>query len=151
MNLTGTFLVNRAALGYMLNANGGSIVNVTSTAALIAAGPTAAYDASKSGAHGITRYLADEYADHGVRVNSVAPGWTGDTKMLRSSQRIVRPEDDQWSISMTQKHIDRMVNIPLKRPAASSEIAAAIVFLASDEASFITGTQLVVDGGSTIN
>lgn len=151
VNLTGTFLVNRAAIGYMLESGAGSVVNVTSTAALIAAGPVAAYDASKAGIHGLTRFLADEYADRNIRVNSVAPGLTADTKMGRSSQRIARPGDADWSLTLTQRRLDRLANIPMGRAAAATEIAAVITFLASDEASFVTGAQYVVDGGNTIS
>ena len=151
VNLTGTFLVNRAALTQMLRSGGGSIVNVTSTSALIAAGPIAAYDASKAGVHALTRYIAEEYADRGIRTNAVAPGLTGDTNMGRSSQRVARPGDDAWSLSLPQRRIDRLMSIPMKRAATSREVAAVIVFLASDEASFVTGAQYVVDGGNTIS
>lgn len=151
VNLTGTFLVNREALKYMLAAGQGSIVNVSSTSALIAAGPVVAYDASKSGLHGLTRYVADEYAERGIRVNSVAPGLTADTNMSRSSQLVARPDDEEWSMAITERRLDRLMNIPIKRAATSREIAAVIVFLASDEASFVTGAQFVVDGGNTIS
>ncbi|PWH20877.1 MAG: short-chain dehydrogenase [Ardenticatenia bacterium] len=136
VNLTGTFLVSKAVLPYMIARGGGSIVNLTSsTGAHDAAANTVAYVTSKGGVALLTRAMAIDHAKHNVRVNAVAPGPT-DTPMLRDA---MSPE--QLSAFAA--------TFPMGRLGRPEELARAILFLASDEASFITGAILAVDGGQT--
>ncbi|MGC8877612.1 MAG: SDR family NAD(P)-dependent oxidoreductase [Anaerolineae bacterium] len=136
INLTGTFLVSKAVLPHMIARGGGSIVNLTSsTGAHDAAANTVAYVASKGGVALLTRAMAIDHAKHNVRVNAVAPGPT-DTPMLRDA---MSPE--QLSAFAA--------TFPMGRLGRPEELARAILFLASDEASFVTGAILAVDGGQT--
>jgi len=131
-NLIGPFLCAKYASVPMLKQKYGRIVNVSSTSALNDLDPDAIdYDTSKAGVITLTRDLAEELAPH-VLVNSVAPGWV-DTDMNRKlSKEYIKKE---------------IAKIYLKRFAQPEEIAKAILFLASDDASFITGSVLVADGG----
>ena len=133
INLTGTYLMCRAVLPGMIERGRGSIVNLASisgrTKSTLAA---PSYVASKSGVIGLTMSLASQSAAYGVRVNAVAPGPT-DTDMIRGL-----PAEQQAKLLPT---------IPMGRLATAGEIASAIVFLASDAASFITGETLNVNGG----
>ncbi len=133
VNLKGTFLCCQAAMGYMMRAKSGRIVTTASIGALGNAGQ-ANYAASKAGVIGLTKTLALEGGRFNVNVNCVAPGAT-DTAMLRGVPENLR----EGMIKM----------IPLRRFADPSEIAAAHVFLCSDDAAYITGQVLFVDGGIT--
>jgi NAD(P)-dependent dehydrogenase (short-subunit alcohol dehydrogenase family) len=131
VNLTGAFLVARHAIGAMLEAGaGGSVVCTSSPAAFVgfAGGGNTAYAASKGGLSAMVRSLALDYAHAGIRVNAVVPGAT-DTPLTRDPDGRAREQ------------------IPLGRIAAPAEIAAAVLWLWSDAASYVTGSQLVVDGG----
>jgi len=135
-NLTGAFFASQEAARHMIAAGGGAIVNVSSICAYTAESPEVPYCATKAALQMVTQCMAYELGHLGVRVNAVGPGLT-DTPMLEDD--LERPD-----------HYDRLMRmIPLRRPAAPEEIAAAILFLASDEASFVTGEMLVVDGGQT--
>lgn len=134
VNLTGCFNGCQAAAARMAAAGGGSIVNLSSRAYLGNIGQ-ANYSASKAGVVGLTRTLALELARHGVRVNAIAPGFI-DTEMSRGVPADVR---------------DRVVKaIPLRRMGQPEEIANVALFLASDEASYITGQVLLVCGGRSL-
>ncbi len=136
INLTGTFLVSKAVLPHMIARGGGAIVNLTSsTGAHDAAANTVAYVTSKGGVALLTRAMAIDHAKHNVRVNAVAPGPT-DTPMLRDA---LSPEQ-LAAFAAT---------FPMGRLGRPEELARAILFLASDEASFVTGAILAVDGGQT--
>ncbi len=136
INLTGTFLVSKAVLPHMIARGGGAIVNLTSsTGAHDAAANTVAYVTSKGGVALLTRAMAIDHAKHNVRINAVAPGPT-DTPMLRDA---MSPEQ-LAAFAAT---------FPMGRLGRPEELARAILFLASDEASFITGAILAVDGGQT--
>jgi NAD(P)-dependent dehydrogenase (short-subunit alcohol dehydrogenase family) len=118
----------------MLENNGGSIVNTASTAGVVGDEENASYTASKHAVIGLTKSLALEYSSENIRVNSISPG---DTKTAIQD-------------SFTEEQQKEIVaNHPIGRLAEPSEIARAIVFLASDDASFITGSNLMVDGGFT--
>jgi len=134
VNLTGTFLMCQAALPHLLEAHG-SIVNVSSTSALRAHAWMAAYSASKGGVLALTSELAIEYGRQGVRVNALCPGG------------ISTPIHDAFAIpeGADPKLVRRIM--PFTGFAEPEEVAAAVAFLASDEATHITGTMLRVDAG----
>ena len=144
VNLTGTFLTVKHALPHLLAAGGGSIVTIGSVASLVAAGQSAAYDASKGGVLQFTRALAVEYVDQGIRANCVCPGVVATD--LGANTRAVT---DQADVSGRRRPPADRLDIPMSRRADPDEIAAAVSFLCSDEASFITGVALPVDGGFT--
>ncbi|MCK9793796.1 glucose 1-dehydrogenase [Isoptericola sp. 4D.3] len=129
VNLTGTFLGCRAVVPVMKAAGGGSIVNVSSVEGLRGGERLHGYVASKFGVRGLTKSLAVELGADGIRVNSVHPG-------------LVKTE-------MTTRIDADVVPIPIGRAAVPADVAGAVVFLASDASAYVTGTELVVDGGLT--
>ena len=135
INQVGTFLGMRALVPSLREA-GGSIINIASTAALVAFADLFPYVASKWAVRGMTKAAALELARDGVRVNAVCPGDT-DTPMIRAiadtPSGALPPADD----------------LPFKRWAQPEEISAAVVFLASDESSYMSGSELVIDGAYT--
>ncbi len=136
INLTGVFLCSKAVIPHMIKRGGGSIINTSSsTGAHDAAGNIAAYVASKGGVTLLTRAMAIDHAKDHIRVNAIAPGPT-DTPMLRDN---LSPEALD----------DFAATFPMKRLGRPEELAYAALFLASDEASFVTGAVLAVDGGQT--
>jgi len=143
-NLTATYLVSAYALPELRKSGGGAIVNISSTAAVH--GNYGIYGAAKAGVEGLTRSLAVEYAPYGIRVNCVSPGWIKTAVTFPageqdpSEQNVVHTRRAQWE--QTTSLLGRM-----GRPA---EIAQAVLFLASEQASYITGATLIVDGGLTI-
>ncbi len=139
-NVRGLFLFARAALPAMTAGGGGSIVNVSSISGLVGLANQVAYGATKGAIVAFSKALAIEVAGAGVRVNVVAPG-TIDTPFVRVPLRAL-PDPDATMRAIAATH-------PLQRIAQPREIADAILYLASPEASFITGTVLPVDGGYT--
>jgi NAD(P)-dependent dehydrogenase (short-subunit alcohol dehydrogenase family) len=142
IDLTGVFLVSRFALQEMVRAGaGGAVVTVSSVAGLMGDPNLAPYNAAKGGVNLLSKNMALDYARHGIRVNTVCPGrvWTP-MPMSR-----LRPEDAPEEILARWGK-----NIPLGRVGQPEDIARAVLFLASDEASWITGIDLVIDGGATI-
>jgi NAD(P)-dependent dehydrogenase (short-subunit alcohol dehydrogenase family) len=136
VNLTGTFLVAKAVIQAMTDAGGGAIVTISSsTGAHDAAPGTAAYVASKGGVAMLTKCIALDHAAQGIRANAIAPGPTA-TPMLQSV--MTKDELDGFGKAM-----------PIGRLAKPEEIAAAAVFLASDDASYVTGAVFAIDGGQT--
>ncbi|HSO57751.1 MAG TPA: SDR family oxidoreductase [Paenisporosarcina sp.] len=134
INLSGVFLCAKYALKEMVKQGSGSIVNCASILGHVGQAATASYTAAKGGVVNMTRALALEYASQGIRVNAVCPGY------------IKTPLLDQLDDEMMQ----HLVSLhPLGRLGESHEVANAVVFLASDEASFVTGANLLVDGGYT--
>ncbi len=137
VNLKGVWLGCKYGVPAMLASGGGSIVNVASFVALMgAATAQIAYTASKGGVLAMTREIAVEYGRRGIRANSLCPGPIA-TPMLE--ELMSDPERKQR----------RLVHIPMGRLGQAEELAKAALFLASDESSFMTGAQLVVDGGIT--
>ena len=136
VNLCGTFLGIRAAVPSLVRAGGGAIVNISSIAGLSGGRGTAAYTASKWGIRGLTKTAAIELAPHGIRVNSVHPGVI-ETEML-AAKRDRKPGEvlAEW---------DRRLLI--KRLGTPEDVAELVVFLATDEAGYMTGSELVIDGG----
>lgn len=136
VNLTGTFLCCRAVLPHMIRQGGGSIINIASTTgAHDACAHAAAYVTSKGGVTLLTRAMAIDHARQGVRINALCPGPT-DTPMLRNA--------------MTPEQLEAFAgSYPMGRLGRPEELARAALFLASDDASFVTGAALYVDGGQT--
>jgi NAD(P)-dependent dehydrogenase (short-subunit alcohol dehydrogenase family) len=138
VHLEGTYRCSRAAYPALEESGTGAIVNLSSIAGRIAIRNRLTYIASKAGIEGVTRALAVEWATDGIRVNAVAPGYTmTETMQERMAAGIAN-----------EKQLEQLV--PLGRLARTEEIAAAITFLASPAASYITGQTLVVDGGATV-
>ncbi|MCA8867333.1 MAG: SDR family oxidoreductase [Rhodobacteraceae bacterium] len=143
INLRPVFIGMREAARRMIDCgNGGSIVNTSSTFAIVGSPGYAAYHATKGGISSLTRAAAIGLMEHGIRVNAICPG-TVDTPGLRrgAAKTAADPEAAMRSYLALQ---------PLKRFGTPEEIANAVLFLASDEASFVTGENLVADGGYTI-
>jgi NAD(P)-dependent dehydrogenase (short-subunit alcohol dehydrogenase family) len=140
VNLTGAFLMAQRVARVMADAGGGAIVHVSSIDAYGADGNQVAYNTSKAGMLGLNRTMAMELARHNIRSNVVSPGYTA----TPLTQQYVGEEMYEY---MTKD----FARIPQRRMATPDEIAAAIVFLASDDAAAITGTELVVDGGTIAN
>ena len=137
VNLTGVFLVCKFAIPALLRAGGGAVVNNASIVALVgSAYPQIAYTAAKGGVAAMTRELAVVYARQGLRFNAVCPGPTG-TELVRT----FLSDEAAWA--------KRRPYMPQGRLAAPEEIAAVVAFLASDEASYLNGAVLPVDGGIT--
>lgn len=136
INQTGVFHGMRAALPSMLRAGGGSIVNVSSIAGLVAWPGLGAYAATKFAVVGLTKTAAAEFGRLGVRVNCVHPGVT-DTPMIDAADAVRGPLDAV------------IAQLPLPRMGRPEELAGAILFFASDDSSFCTGASLAVDGGWT--
>jgi len=136
INLTGTYLCCRTVLPHMIRQGGGSIINVASTVgAHDACANAVAYVTSKGGVTLFTRAMAIDHAKQGVRVNALVPGAT-DTPMIRNA---IAPEALE---ALAASH-------PIGRLGRPEELAKAVLFLASDDASFVTGTAMYVDGGQT--
>jgi NAD(P)-dependent dehydrogenase (short-subunit alcohol dehydrogenase family) len=141
VNLDGCFHVVRSALPHMVAAGGGSIVVVGSVQTVVAVANSAAYVTAKHALAGLVRSVALDFADRNIRANCVMPGAI-DTPMLRASVNMA-PDPEAVLAACAEAH-------PLGRIGQPEEVARAIAFLASEWASFITGTTLVVDGGMLI-
>lgn len=133
VNLTGSFLMTRAAAPALLE-RGGSVVMISSVTGRIASPRLAAYGAAKAGLTHLTRTLAREWASRGVRVNAVSPGY-------------VETELTGAMLAVERLRAEVVAATPLGRVATVEEVVPAVLFLASGEASYITGAELLVDGG----
>jgi meso-butanediol dehydrogenase/(S,S)-butanediol dehydrogenase/diacetyl reductase len=143
INLTGPFLVARAALPHLIERRG-CVVNVSSTNAWQSGPGWASYCTSKAGLNMLTRCIASDYGPRGVRANTVCPGWVrtpmGDEDMAAVAAA--------WGTDLEHAYALCTRDSPLRRPAAPSEIAAVVAFLASADASYVNGVEIPVDGGS---
>ena len=136
VNMTGTFLGVRAAIAPMTAAGGGSVINVSSIYGIVGGPGPAGYFASKGGVRTLTKAAAVQLAPHRIRVNSVHPGYCM-TPM--NAERFSKPDEAQV----------RLARVPMGRFGTAEEVAWALVYLASDESSWVTGLELVIDGGMT--
>ena len=135
VNQTGVFLGMKFAVPAMRAAGGGSIINISSVAGLVGGGGATAYQASKGAVRILTKSVATEYAKENIRCNSIHPG-------LITTLMVTEGIDPE-----AQKMIEQMT--PLGRAGSADEIANGALFLASDESSYMTGAELVLDGGMT--
>ncbi|TYP73116.1 SDR family NAD(P)-dependent oxidoreductase [Paenibacillus methanolicus] len=131
VDLDGVFLVARESIREMLKAGGGTIVNTASMYGWVGSPGSAAYNAAKGGVVNLTRSLALEYAEQNIRVNALCPGFI-DTPII--------PEESKQALAAVT---------PMKRLGQADEMAKAVLFLASDDSSYMTGNSLIVDGGYT--
>ena len=137
VNAKGAFLGTKHSIPAMRQAGGGSIVNISSTAGLVASpSGSASYTASKGAVRLLTKSTAIQYAKEGIRCNSIHPGPI-DTDMI------------QETLTDSAKLEERMQRLPMGRVGTGDEIAYGVLYLASEEASFVTGSELVIDGGTT--
>jgi 3-oxoacyl-[acyl-carrier protein] reductase len=135
INVTGVFNCTKTAFKYMMKRKAGTVVNVSSLAGERGLSGQSVYAASKAAVNRLTAVAAKEMAGYGIRVNAVAPGCI-DAGMMRGIDD--KPADDYIKM------------IPLKRYGKPEEVAEAVVFLASDEAGYITGSTLIIDGGMNL-
>jgi len=136
INLTGVFRMTRAAVPEMLKAGGGAIVNISSIAGLVGIPLNAAYSATKGGLDALTRCLAIDYANQGIRCNAVCPGLV-DTPMAAPL------------LNDPTRKAQVLTAYPLGRPGTPDEVANLVLYLASDESAWVTGTIVPIDGGMT--
>ena len=137
INAKGAFLGIKSAIPVMRQSGGGSIINISSTAGLVASpSGSASYTATKGAVRLLTKSTAIQYAKEIIRCNSVHPG-PKDTDMI------------QDSITDPSKLTERMESLPMGRFGTAEEVSFGVLYLASDEASFVTGSELVIDGGHT--
>ena len=139
-NLTGTFLVSRAALPLLRKAGGGSIVNIGSVLGLVARKERAAYCAAKAGVSGLTRAMAVDHAKDRIRVNCICPTIVETELGMQSIRQAPNAEAE------IQR---RIAEIPIGRMGTPEDVALMAVYLASDEASWVTGASFPLDGGVT--
>ena len=145
INLSGALFLVRAAMPHLEARGGGSIVLISSVSGFVSSSSSAAYVASKAAMIGLAKSIAVDFGPTGVRANALCPGWVhtpmGDESMdeLAADRGISRGEAYRFATEL----------VPLRRAAQPDEIASCAAFLASDEASYVTGTTLLADGGGT--
>ena len=137
INQTSAFLGAKHVIPSMARAGGGSIVNISSISGIVAiyGTPNVAYAASKFAVRGLTKQVAIEYGDQGIRANSVHPGY------IRTPMMTAALDEEQIKIASG--------SVPIKRVGEVEDVSNLVVFLASDESSFITGSEYIIDGGLT--
>ena len=137
INQTAVFLGIKHVIPSMIKAGGGSIINVSSISGIVAiyGTPNVAYAASKFAVRGITKQVAIEFGGHNIRANSVHPGY------IRTPMMTAALDDDQIKVASA--------SVPIKRVGEVEDVSNLVVFLASDESGFVTGTEHIIDGGLT--
>ena len=136
INVTGVFLGTKHAIPAMRAPGGGSIINISSVAGLVGGSRAAAYSASKGAVRILTKGTAVQYASDGIRANSVHPGII----VTQMTEELLSDEDQR---------AQRLTSTPIGRFGTAEDVAYGVLFLASDESSYVTGSELVIDGGST--
>ena len=136
INATGVFLGTKHAIPAMRSAGGGSIINISSVAGLVGGSQAAAYSASKGAVRILTKGTAVQYASDNIRCNSVHPGII----VTQMTEELLSDEDRRTA---------RLTGTPIGRFGTVDDVAYGVLFLASDESSYVTGSELVIDGGST--
>tara|TARA_B110000263_G_scaffold243726_1_gene250855 strand:+ start:136 stop:822 length:687 start_codon:yes stop_codon:yes gene_type:complete len=142
VNLTGTYLMSKHSMKYLLKSNNASIVNIASVAGLVAVKDRFAYSTSKGGVISLTKSIALDYVNDNIRANSICPG-TVDTPWV---ERITQDYDNPTHARELMRQRQ-----PMGRLGNPEEIAYAALYLASDESRFVTGTNMIVDGGLTMS
>ena len=133
-NLRGTFFVAQAVARHMIPRKYGRIINIGSVTCVAGYAGLGPYGASRGGVKQLTMSLADDWGQHGVTVNCLAPGW------FKTAQNAVMYENQEWVEYLRDR-------IPLKRPGQPNDLDGAVVFLASEASEYVTGQTLLVDGG----
>ena len=144
INLGGVFRCTKYAVPHLEASGNGAIVNIASTFGMIGAPETPAYAAAKGGVVNLTRQLAVDLGPRGIRVNAVSPGYVNNDMARRGQQLSPEAAEARWAAREAAAALQ-----PLGRQAETIEIARVVAFLASDEASFMTGAIVPVDGGCT--
>ena len=142
VNLTGTYLMTKNSMQYLINSKNSSIVNIASVAGVVAVKDRFAYSTSKGGVISLTKSIALDFVNENIRANSICPGTVNTPWVERITQNYDNPEKARELMRQRQ---------PLGRLGEPDEIAMAAVYLASDESKFITGTSLIIDGGLTMS
>jgi NAD(P)-dependent dehydrogenase (short-subunit alcohol dehydrogenase family) len=145
INVDGSMNIARAAIPYLKQQQGSAIVNISSVVGLTSGASIASYVSSKTALLGLTRSLAIDCGPLGIRVNTLCPGWVK-TPMSDDEMQALA---EMKNISVEEAERNTVKYLPLARMAAPEEIAACAEFLVSDDASFVTGTTLVADGGGS--
>jgi len=147
VNLTGAFLLSRSAAKQMIKQRHGRIIHIGSTASHTSAAGLAAYSASKHGLIGLVRGMACDLAQYGITVNAVCPG-NNETEMLDA---VIAERAKLLGRTPEEVRRDIIMKTPAGRLGKPADVAAAVLFLTSDEAEYITGQMLTVDGGRSLN
>lgn len=142
-DLTGCMKISRAALKPMLQKGQGSIVLVSSVASILAPGAMAAYVTAKAGVVGLANSMAFDFGPKGIRTNAISPGWM--KTPMTDQEMAFFAEENGFTVEEAFKHATRF--IPLKRMAETMEIAKCVAFLSGDDATYVNGVNLIVDGG----
>ena len=145
VNLTGVFLCNRAFVSHMMDRRQGSIINISSAGGLRGQPDLAHYCASKFGVNGLSESLAREVGPANVRVNAICPGWVD----ARMGDAVLEWYSNRWDMGEEELRQRVVADTALRRFALPTDVANAVIFLASDLSTFVTGEALPVTGGLT--
>ena len=146
VNLTGAMRLIRAALPHLVRRPGAAIVAIASVSGLVSTPRSAAYEVSKAGLLALVRSVALDYGPLGVRCNAVCPGWIRTAMGDRAAEEVAA----ERSITLNEAYAFLNEPVPLRRAGTPEEVAMCCAFLASDEASYVNGSALVVDGGGMV-